>query len=83
VIVSSDVFNVAPRFVTAVPSADITARLGVPVPGTASGYSMDLAVLARQPLTLDPSRFPDQPVGVVPPALMDKIDADLKMQFEL
>lgn len=86
VVVSSDAFNVAPRFVTVVPAVDsaaLTARLGVLVVRTESGYSADVAVLARQPMTLDPSRFLAQPVGFVPATLMAQIEADLKLQLDL
>ncbi|MCI0704928.1 MAG: type II toxin-antitoxin system PemK/MazF family toxin [Planctomycetia bacterium] len=86
VVISSDVDNLVPFLVTIVPAVnatELTAVTGILVPASESGYSVDIAVLARQPRSLDPSPFPDTPVGTVPVALMDKIGFALKVHLDL
>lgn len=86
VVVSNDVNNATPLLVLVVPAvstSDVTAALGIPVPAADSGYTTDIAVLARQPRTLDASRFPDQRAGVVPDGVMKKIDYVLIVELDL
>lgn len=86
VIVSNDVSNSVPLFVSVVPAVDasaIIARLGILVPASGSGYPADIAVLATQPRTIDPSRFTAGPVGAVPVALMDRISYSLRGYLDL
>lgn len=86
VVASIDVPNVTPMFVTVVPAVDVsaaTAVLGVLVPATESGLSTDVAVLARQPRTLDVSRFPQRAIGFIPPAGMGRINLALQIHLGL
>ncbi|MBN9122796.1 MAG: type II toxin-antitoxin system PemK/MazF family toxin, partial [Planctomycetes bacterium] len=86
VIVSNDVSNWVPWLVNVLPAVDATdvyAKLGVLVPSAESGHTTDIAVLATQPCTLDPSRFTAGPVGTVPTELMQKISYALQVQLDL
>lgn len=86
VIVSSDVYLSGPLFVVVVPTvgtADANAVVGVRVTAAESGYPNDLAVLARQPRMLDPSRFPEHPSGAVPTHALTAIDDKLKLELDL
>ena len=86
VIVSNDVANFLPWLVNVLPAVDATdinAKLGILVPSAESGYSADIAVLAGQPCTLDPSRFTADPVGMIPTELMQKIGYALQVQLDL
>jgi mRNA-degrading endonuclease toxin of MazEF toxin-antitoxin module len=86
VIMSNDVANFLPWLVNVLPAVDASdnnAKLGILVPSVDSGYSTDIAVLAGQPCTLDPSRFPANPVGMIPTELMQKISYALQVQLDL
>jgi mRNA-degrading endonuclease toxin of MazEF toxin-antitoxin module len=86
VIISNDVSNAVPLLVVVVPAIDVSelsAVLGVRVPGTVSGFSADISVLSNQPRTLDPGRFTTGPVGTVPAELMLKISFALKVRLDL
>ena len=52
--------------VPTVDASDITAVIGVPLASADSGLPNDVAVLAKQPRTLDQTRFPEKPVEVCP-----------------
>ncbi len=86
VVISNDVSNERPLLVVIVPAvnaSEATEKAGVPVTAAESGYSADLVVLATQPQTLDPSRFPEHSSGVVPSALVDKIGFSLKVFLDI
>ena len=77
VIVSNDAVNAIPLLVGVVPVVNLSdpiAVLGVLVTAAESGFPTDISVLATQPRSLDPSRFPEHPSGAVPPVLMEKIN---------
>jgi mRNA interferase MazF len=69
--------------VPTVDAADVTAVIGVPLASSESGLPNDVAVLAKQPRTLDPSRFPEQPCGRVPDDVMTRIDKALRLELDL
>jgi mRNA interferase MazF len=86
VVVSNDVYLVGPLFVTIVPAvevSDLSAVLGITVTASESGFAADLSVLAKQPRVLDPSRFPEQPAGIVPDNLMKQIGSKLADALDL
>ena len=86
VVMSADVYLTPPLNVVAVPAvdaSDINAAIGIVVTAAESGFSADIAVLARQPRTLDPVRFPEHPAGVVPPPLLILIADKLKGELDL
>jgi mRNA-degrading endonuclease toxin of MazEF toxin-antitoxin module len=86
VILSADVFLVAPRFVIVVPAVnadEVVARIGVPVSRAESGYPVDLAVLAERPRALDPTRFTSGPVGVIARYVMERIGFKLALQTDV
>jgi mRNA interferase MazF len=86
VIVSNNVNNITPLFVTILPAVDVSdirAVLGTIVSGGVSGHSADLSVLSKQPRTLDASRFTAGPVGTVPIELMLKISFALQEHLGL
>ena len=86
VVMSNDVILAFPLLVAVVPAvdaSDINASVGILVPAADSGYSGDIAVLARQPRVLDASRFPAQPSGVVPDKLLKLVSAKLRGELDL
>jgi mRNA interferase MazF len=81
VVVSDDVSNLYPYVIAVIVGEDTTTvagKAGVLVPTAESGALADLVFLTHQVRTLDPSRFPAQPCGVVPPHLLSKITLALK-----
>jgi mRNA interferase MazF len=86
VVMSDDVYLTNPLAVVVVPAVDaanINAAVGVLVTAAESGLSSDISVLARQPRTLDPSRFPEHPAGIVPDKPLQLIADKLKGELDL
>jgi mRNA-degrading endonuclease toxin of MazEF toxin-antitoxin module len=61
----------------------VPSKAGVLVSAVESGAPTDVVFLIHQVRTLDPSRFPAQPCGVVPPHLLDKITRALKAFLDI
>ena len=86
VVVSDDVSNLYPYMVAVVAGEDtatMSAKSGLLVPAAESGAPMDIVFLTHQLRALDPSRFSDQPCGVVPPHLMVKLAFALKVYLDI
>ena len=86
VVVSNDVNNSAPLFITVLPAvdvADIRATLGLLVTSADCGHPTDIAILSQQPRTLDASRFTHPPTGTVPLAIMALLGYALKVHLDI
>lgn len=86
VVVTSDLHNQPPYIVAVVlgeDAATLSAKAGVLVPASESGAPIDIVFFTNQIRTLDPSRFPPQPVGVVPQALLDKLMGVIKAFLDI
>ncbi len=86
IVVSNDVYNVVALWVVVVPAVDAAdrfARLGVVATGAEVGLPTDVSIIARQPRTLDASRFPEHPSGFVPDHLLKVLADKLKDELDL
>lgn len=89
VVVSSDAINQLPLVVTVVPGTDgrnipVDRFHSVRVSPDDSGLPRGTVFLCFQVRALDPAvRFPAQPDGVLPPAVMARIDATLRLVLNL
>lgn len=78
-VLSIDAINRAPLVVTIVPGTDganvprdypTTVR----IPASVSGLNLETVFLCFQVRALDPSRFPSQPAGRLPPANLQDVE---------
>ncbi len=86
VVVTDDMSNLHPYMIAVVAGEDaatMSAKSGTLVSSSESGAPVDVVFLTHQLRTLDPSRFPDQPWGVVPPHLMEMLTLALKVYLDI
>jgi len=87
VVVSDDFSNSLQWTIVIVPGVDVShspqLRSGVLILAFESGIPVDIRFFPIHIRSVDFSRFPAQPIGLVPPARMVDLDAALKNQLDL
>jgi mRNA-degrading endonuclease toxin of MazEF toxin-antitoxin module len=87
VVVSDDFSNSLQWTIVIVPGVDASQsprlRSGILIPASESRAPVDIRFLPIHIRSVDSSRFPSQPIGLVPSARMVDLDVALKNQLDL